>query len=703
MSKSTGSGGPWVRRAPRGVSLWFGIMAVVVPGAALAERSSGDLLDLSIAELLHVEVTSASKKAQRVDATATAVFVISRHDIQRTGARSIPEALRLAPGLDVAQIDANKWAISARGFNGRFANKLLVLRDGRALYTPTFGGVFWDVQDTVMEDVERIEVIRGPGGTLWGANAVNGVINIITRSAEDTQGAEVVAAAATGANAEGSARYGGRSSETTAYRVYAKYLDAGGNVDLAGRDTDDDSRLGRVGIRVDGRPNERDQWSLTSEAYDGRFGETVSEVQLMPPYVTTFPGADEVSGFFTTLRWQRTLSAGREFQLHAYYDATNRAAHAFGEDRRSAALDLQYHWPVGARHDLVAGAGYRRDDYSFSQGGAVLFTPSNPGSVGYNAFVQDEIQLLPEQLSLTLGVDFEHNALSDESLIALPSGRLLWSIDEDNHAWAAVTKAVGTPSYKETGASVRNVVYVAPPGDPTNPFPVPMVTNAIGNRDFRPVELVAYELGYRTQLTDAVTLDAAVFRHEYRDLWAETLRDVYCEPSNTSVFVNPLCFLGATNVVTQLRAVNGLDGSSRGFELAADWSPSPRVRLHANYTYLTVSLEPNGTVPVYPSFVTFTEQTAPRHQASLRGDFSLASRVDLDVAVRYVGQLPFFHVGQYWSADANLNWHLRDGLDLALTGRNLLSPAHEEYVSELTDVVPTQIERTLGARIRWSF
>jgi iron complex outermembrane receptor protein len=575
--------------------------------------------------------------------------------------------------------------------------------DGRALYTPSFNSVFWDVQDTLMQDIDRIEVIRGPGGALWGVNAVNGVINIITRSARETQGGELIAAVDDGSSRSASLRYGDKLGEKVAYRLYTKYVDASGNEDYAGHGTADAWHLGRLGLRAEWSPADRDHLSSTTEVYDGRSGETLLRSLLVPPYATIENAEERVSGFFTTVRWQRRFAGGRELQTQFYYDSSNRDTVLYGERRKSAVLELQYHFPLGAREDIVAGAGYRHNRYEFSTTDTVTITPQRPSNSGYNAFVQDDIQLIPEQLALTLGVDVEHNPLSDKNLDVLPSGRLLWSINGRNHLWAAVTKAIGTPSYQQTGASVRNVSPVVPPGDPQNPFPVPLVTTIVGNPDFRSERLVAYELGYRTQFGAAVTLDTTVFLHDYQDLWGQTPNAVYCEPSQTSVFANPLCVLSATDVVIQSTSVNGIRARSSGLEVAADWSPAARLRFRATYTYLKMNLEPRQPGPGLAEFAALTQGQSPKHQFSLRSDLSLAHRLDLDASLRYVGQLQTNGIGQYWSADAHAVWHATDRVDVALTGRNLLQPSHAEFISEFSDVVPTAIERTLGAQVRWTF
>jgi iron complex outermembrane receptor protein len=677
-------------------------------GAAPAQPADGGLLDLSIEELLHLEVTSVAKKSQVVADTAAAVFVITQDDIQRSGARNIPEALRLAPGLEVAQIDANKWAISARGFNGRFANKLLVLMDGRALYTPSFGGVFWDVQDTLMQDIERIEVIRGPGGAIWGANAVNGVINIITRSSRETAGGELVSEVADHHSGSGSVRYGDQFGEDLSYRVYAKYLEQGGNEDLAGQPTADNSHLGRIGLRTDWNPTQSDSLSLTAEGYTGASGETLVQSLLVPPYSATGNADEEVSGFFTLGHWQRQLDAGRELQAQLYFDQTDRTGVLFSEARQSANLELQYQFPIGSRQDIVTGASYRHNDYQFGMTQTIAVSPPNPSDSVFNAFLQDEIQLSPQQLALTLGLDLEHNPLSNKYLEALPSARLLWSVNDHNHVWTAVTEAISTPTYEDASASVRNAQPIQPPGSATNPFAVPLVTNFVPNPDIGSERLVAYEVGYRTQFDTAVTLDTTLFLHEYTDLRGEATAALSCEPSGSAVLTDPQCVASSSNVLNVIQFQNALRGHSTGVEVAADWVANSQLRLRAAYTRLDLSLQP--TVPsdslAYASLAYIAHYMVgqdPTNQFYLRSDVSLSHAVDVNFSVRYVGQLPSIPISQYWTADTNVAWHITRRLDLSLIGRNLFQPSHAEFVSELRDVVPTRIERTIAARIRWDF
>ena len=689
---------PWRMRC---LATGAAALLVLASPAARAEQDDTRLLDLSIAELMGLKVTSASKTTQNVAESAAAVFVITQDDIQRSGARNIPEALRMAPGLEVAQIDANRWAVSARGFNGRFANKLLVLMDGRALYTPTFGAVFWDVQDTLMENIERIEVIRGPGGAVWGVNAVNGVINIITRSSTDSQGTEAIVGLDSGPRKLASISHGGHAGDSGTYRLYAKYDEQAGSEDIDGNRTDDDTHLARGGLRMDWEPRGGQRLSLTGEGYAGQSGQTVIRRTITPPYATPTEAADRVSGAFVIGALEQQLASGRELQAHFYFDGTNRAGALFGEDHRSGSVDAQYRFLAGSRQDVVVGGGFRYTQFHVTGSTDLKILLPDPSNSDYNLFVEDRVALVPDRLSLTLGLNAEHNPLSTRSVDPLPSGRLMWTLSERSHAWASVTSAIGTPSYEQTGAIVRNSAPVLPPGTGENPFPVPMVFVVAANPLFRSEQLVAYEVGFRTQPVAAVSIDVAAFLNKYRDLWGVTTRNVSCEPSGTSVFVDPMCFLGATNVVTELQSTNGVQGHTSGVEVSAEWSPTTRYRLRGTYTYLRMALEANRPDPQLSAFADGSAGQNPTHQLLLRADLSIAPGLDLDAAARYVSRLESAGIPQYWSGDLNLMWRPTPRLECALTGRNLLQPSHQEFTSEFRDIPSTLVARTIGLRLRW--
>jgi iron complex outermembrane recepter protein len=667
-----------------------------------ARAADNRLLDLSLEELLHVEITSAAKKSQTIAETAAAAFVITQDDIRRSGARSIPEVLRLAPGVEVAQIDGNKWAVSVRGFNGRFANKLLVLMDGRALYTPSFGGVFWDVQDTLMQDIERIEIIRGPGGAIWGANAVNGVINIITRSSRDSRGVEVLTDADDNHSRMASLRFGAAPSENWSYRLYSKYNEGGSNEASFGATTDQ-SDLWRFGARTDFLSASGDTLSLTAEGYQGRSGESLHLPILTPPYSARSAATEQVNGFFSVGRWSRRFEDSSELQAQFSFDDNSRSTPLFAEARDTTALEIQYHFQVLGRHDVVIGSGLRQNRYAFGSTANVSLQPSHPRDTVVNLFGQDEIQIIASRLAVTLGVDLEHNPLSEHDVDVLPSIRLLGSLNEHNHAWVAVTRAISTPTYEQTAASVDNATPIRPPGSAENPFPVPIQTSVIANPLIRSERITAFELGYRSQIGDTFSIDATTFRHNYRSLRGEQAVDLQCQPSGVSVFVDPSCLFGAASLRNIIQFENLLEGHSTGLEIAADWAPVTGMRFIAAYTHLNLKVDSTSADPVSAGVANMVMGQSPKHQILLRSDLALAATVDLYLAARHVSALPEGDIPAYWSADVNLVWHVTPQWEVAAFGHNLLNRTHVEFLSELRDIPLTSIQRSVGLRVRWNY
>ena len=399
---------------------------------------------------LDVQVSTVSRTESTVGRSAAAVFVVTNEMIRRSGARTIPDALRLVPGVQVARIDANKWAVTIRGFNGRYANKLLVQIDGRSVYTPLFAGVYWDVQDVVLEDVDRIEVIRGPGAAVWGANAVNGVVNIITKSARDTQGTFVEAGSGTEERSFSTVRTGGKLGQNAYYRIYGKWFER----DRAGLPTgiaDDEWRQGRTGFRIDWEPNGCDKLTFQGDAYGGTSG-TANRIpdSLPPDFQSTITDDSRVSGGNALLRWSRTIDAETDWSLQFYYDRTSRKAvtTGFQEDRDTIDLDFQHRFPLAPEHSLIWGFGYRNSKDSIRSSPFYLqFYPSDRADDLFSYFVQDEITLREDLLYLTVGSKFEHNDYT--AFEYQPTGRLLWTPDPRHSIWAAISRAVRTPSRAE--------------------------------------------------------------------------------------------------------------------------------------------------------------------------------------------------------------------------------------------------------------
>jgi len=414
------------------------------PIVAEAAAHAPDLTELTLEQLMTVEITSASKKEEPLWDSAAAVFVITGEDIRRAGMKSIPEALRLAPGVQVAQFGANRWAISARGFNATFSNKLLVLIDGRTVYTPLFAGVFWDAQDTLLEDIERIEVIRGPGGTLWGANAVNGVINIITKQAKATQGGYVEVGGGTEERGFVGTRYGGRIGSDLFYRGYFKYANHDNLVTATGHEGIDDWRTYRGGFRLDWEPSTRDTVTVQGDLYKGDFGQTLPIPSLLPPFSATRESRDDFAGGNVLSRWRHRMADRRETSVQFYYDRTHRDELLFHETRDTVDLEFQHRFPLGARHDLIWGVDTRVtiDALNKINSPTLVFEPRRRTDHLVSGFIQDQIALIHDRLMLTLGSKFEHNSFS--GFEAQPNARLVYSPNAWNRVWTAVSRAVRT-------------------------------------------------------------------------------------------------------------------------------------------------------------------------------------------------------------------------------------------------------------------
>ncbi|MGH9580339.1 MAG: TonB-dependent receptor plug domain-containing protein, partial [Terriglobales bacterium] len=538
--------------------------AAVVSAAGQAlptEKKSKDLTELSVEELANVEVTTAGRKPQKRAEVAAAVYVITQEEIRRSGVTSIPEALRLAPGVNVARIDSNKWAIGIRGFGSRLSRSMLVLMDGRSVYTPLFAGVYWEVQDTPLEDIERIEVIRGPGGTLWGANAVNGVVNVITRDAKDTQGMLVSAGAGTVDRGFTSFRYGGRWKEKNAYRIYGKFFNRDPQFHATGNNFDD-WWMGQAGFRSDWELNQRDRFTLQGDFYRGASGQRTSFTILSPPSVTTVQQKAELSGGNVLGRWQRHIGEAREVALQFYYDRTDRGEPTFREIRDTFDLDFQNRLRLGRRHDLNWGTGYRLSSGEFTGVPSIAFLPPRRTDHLFGAFLQDSITLLEDRLILTLGSKVEHNGYSGWEL--QPSARVLWKVARQHTLWAALSRAVRTPSRVEHDLEATSLL------EPV----APTFSRVIGDRSFVPEKLLSQGLGYRVQATPQLFLDFAGFHNRYYDLLS-------VEPATPFLEATP----APPHLVVPIFLRNGMEGRTWGAEAGVDWQATSRWRLKGAYSY----------------------------------------------------------------------------------------------------------------------
>ncbi|MDY6971150.1 MAG: TonB-dependent receptor [Thermodesulfobacteriota bacterium] len=684
--RGTCSIAPCLAGAVLGVLLCLLVMSICRAGEAHVDEEVLYLKRLSIEDLLELEVTSVSKKREKLSEAAAAVFVITREDIRRSGATSIPEALRMAPGLQVARIDASKWAITSRGFNHRLANKLLVLIDGRTVYTPLYSGVFWDIQDTLLEDIDRIEVIRGPGATLWGANAVNGVINIITRAAKETQGGLVSAGAGTEERGFGAIRYGAKLGNNAHYRVYAKYVNRDDSVYASGEDATDNWDISQGGFRIDWQASERNSLTLQGDIYEGDTGQTISFATLTDPYMISFSEDSETAGRNILMRWRRAFSESSELVFHAYYDYSERKEELGRLFHDIFEVDLQHRFALSDRQELLWGLGYRtiHDDIN----GLVSFKvdPERRESDLFSAFVQDKIMLIKDRLCLTLGSKFEHNDYTGSEI--QPGARLLWTPDEDHSVWMSVARAVRTPSRVEQ--DVMLTLQAIPPGVPENPSPLPFLISLRGNEDFESEALLAWEIGYRVRPVDTVSVDIAAFLNKY-----DNLRTIEPGLPYLETVTDPVHFTGP------LFIDNKMDGDTYGVELVAAWQVSEWWCIRSTYTFLKMQLHMDRD-----SLDTSSEGAegeSPDHQFSLQSSMDLPGHLEFDVWCQYTDNLPTMEVGSYVSLDARLAWRPLEDFELSIVGQNLLDSHHPEFLPEFLDISPTEVERSLYGKITWHF
>ena len=670
------------------------LIFLVIPSYAAIDKPSnkerrniiGELKKLSLEELSNVEIfnpeaSSAARKVQKLSETAAALFVITQEDIRRAGFTSIPEALRMVPGVQVARINANKWAISARGLNGLFASKLLVMIDGRTVYTPLRSEVFWDVQDLLIEDIDRIEVIRGPGASLWGANAVNGIINIITKMAKDTQDNLLTTYAGDGEErAIVGVRHGGKLGDKVHYRVYGKFYEHDNFVDK--HDQQDSWQMKRSGFRIDWAARKRENLTLQGDVYDGFVN------QIIVPLGANMFQSDktELSGFNLLGRWQRNLING-DMILQAYYDHTERQELALGEKRNTFDIDFQHRWRRNNTQEFFWGLGYRYTQDEMKNSPILNYDPKKRQDDLFSAFVQSEfkISLNPltqgeeNSLRLMLGSKFEQNDYSGFEY--QPNVRLLWIANNQHSVWAAISRAVRTPSRTDADAS-----YTIQIGVVDNPFLAPfgpINLLGVGSEDFKSETLLAYELGYRFKHSSNFLLDTTIFYNVYKDL-----RSVEFKLTPTNIF---------------LKNTNKMWGEIYGLEMAASWQVFDNWKLIGTYSYLNINLH------LPPDTITFFGETeendSPHNQANLRSLLTLPNNIELDTGLYYVDKVSNQKAASYTRFDVRLGWKAQKNLELSLGARNLFDIQHREFNDSISGnaILSDEVRRALYFQLKYHF
>lgn len=651
---------------------------LAVPAAGLAQRPSPNLSQVPIEDLMKIEITSASRREQRVADVAAAVFVITHEDIRRSGMTTIPDLLRLAPGVDVAQINANKWAVSVRGFNGLYANKLLVLVDGRSVYNHLFSGVLWDAEDLMFDDIDHIEVIRGPGAALWGANAVNGVINIVTRTTADTQGGLVRAEGGRFGD-QGAIRYGGTLG-SAGYRLYAQWTGRDQSLIAPGTRANDTSHNITTGFRAD--------WTTRPGAFTLEGAFTSGETHALWPNLDPQTAArepiasspSEAQSGHVLGRWTHRSAGGAELQVQSFLDLAARQEPVGNYGRHAFGADAQYHTAIGAHQDLVAGAGYRLVNESFAGRTGFALTPARDTSSLLTAFVQDELDLFGKRLAITFGSQVQYD--SNAGAGVQPTARVMWKASPRQRLWVSASRALRTPSLQDQGIRVDYPPVPSASG-------LPLAVTVLGNSAAKTETLADAESGYRLEFGTAGSIDVTGYVGRYGHLQTQ-------EPAAPVFQAVPF-----PQILVTAQYGNLLEATTRGLEVAGHWTPVPAWRLDGSYT--TFDVTPHLAAASHDPAAAGEDGSAPRAQWQLRSAFSPGRHATIDIAMFHAGRLARFQVAAYTRVDISAEWRFTSDWSVLAVGQNLFDAAHAEFASASSLLLATDVPRGASLRLRWTF
>lgn len=656
----------------------FMLSVALLPVAARAADEVSDaeikkVLSMSLAELSNVRVTSVSKKAEPENEAPAAIFVITQEDIKRSGAINIPDALRMAPGITVTQSGSSNWTVTARGFNDQFSNKLLVLIDGRTIYSPLFSGVVWDAQDTMLEDIERIEVIRGPGATLWGANAVNGVINIITKNSKDTQGGLATLDAGNQLGV-GAVRYGAKMGDDSYIRTYAKYSDYASQYDTDGSDAGDSWRRAQAGFRSDMKLSGNDKLKIQGDIYAIDEDDSFLFPDLDSASYYNSSKGFKLGGGNILARWEEKQSSISETSLQAYFDNASQKTRFFNDVANTVDFEFQHVWTGWDRQEFIWGAGYRLINDSNDASAQYALTPSTRNDSLYSAFLQDKFTIIPESVFLTLGSKFEHNNYSGFEV--QPSARISWLPSHTQTVWASVSRAVHTPSRFDSDGRLS---YLIDP--PTISLPLPVLYTSAPNKNADSEELIAYELGYRIQPIKTLSIDVAGYYNNYHNLQQDIVGD-------------PTVFGSYVSIPITVENVN--KAHSIGFETSVKYSASPSWQLAGTYSYIDLIFDDKAAVGL--SFV----GKNPKNMFNIRSTYLFPNRVEMTNSLYTVSKLNNINIPSYYRFDTKLSYPLTDKIDIRLVGQNLFDARHKEF-SPFLYQTQTEIGRSVFGGVSYKF
>ncbi len=661
---------------PRCLALVF--LFCLIP-AARSQAPQKDLFDLSLEDLMNIEVTSVSKKEQRVSQTGAAIFVITAEDIRRSGAINVPDVLRMVPGVHVAQLDANIWVITIRGFSDRFADKVLVLIDGRTVYTPTSSGVYWDQQDVPLEDIERIEVIRGPGGTVWGANAVNGVISITTKDADRTPGSLLSAVAGSQETAGGLLQHGGKLGKSGAYRLFGKYLGTA-NLRLVDNTQGADGwHVLHSGFRSDLAVFARDTATIQGDFLGTSEGEVLNVVLSNAlPQQPTFVSRTTVSAGNILARWTHVAANNSDMSLQAYYDGYDRHEEGGYEGRRTFDLDFQDHWKANSRHDIVWGLGYRTTSDNLTPKYSKSFHPQQRVDNLFSAFLQDEIRLA-DSLHLIVGSRAEHNGYTGFEFE--PSAQIVWTVAKGQELWVSAARAIRQPARADTAIRIDVATL------PVNGTDFGVV-EIMANPNRKAEELIGYQFGYRAEIGTRLSLDFASFWNRYHHLQTD-------EPAPSFFTSSP----PPPHFVFPEISDDHAHARTYGAEIFANWNVTDHWQISPGYAFLQMQVRPDASSK--DMSVSGVAGDAPKHGFQIRSQVSLPHRLDWDATLYFVGALPDQAVPSYTRADMRIGWRVGEFVEFSVVGQNLLTPRHAEFGDDAP--LHTLAQRNLFGKVTWRF
>ncbi len=652
------------------------LTALSTPDARATASIEESDYDLSLEDLAKIKVTSVSKKPELETDAAAAIYVITQEDIRRSGSTTLPDILRMAPGITVTQAGAGDWTVSVRGGVNQFANKLLVLMDGRTIYSPLFSGVIWDQQDTLLEDIERIEVIRGPGATLWGANAVNGVINIITKNAADTQEGYASLSAGNQIQGIGSVRYGFKTGDEDYARIYAKQTQYNSQFTRSGDSANDNWKKSQAGFRSDSKISETGKLTLQGDAYivDRNVNYDIPDVNSATG--SSLASGRDNTGFNILARYDQRHNEESNTTVQAYIDNVDLSTSFFNDEANTFDIDLQNIWTGWDRHEIVWGGGYRLINSENNPSSAQYsLSPKTRNDNLFSAFVQDRFALSRDKLFLTLGTKLEHNDYT--GIEVQPSSRLSWLIDNDQMMWSSVSRAVHTPSRFTDDGTLSYTV------NPTGGLGAnPLLIRSQPNRDLKSEEMIAYELGYRIQPDKRSSIDVAIFYHDYDNIFRDVLDFTNYAP-------------GAFDILP-VKTINGNKARSNGIELSGKWNPENNWQLTATYSYINLAFDTKSS----PTNIDWGRQ--PKNQFNLRSNYQFDNGLEISNSIYYIGRKAGIDISPIVRFDSRLAYEIHKGMEFSLVGQNLLVSRKQEFTPFLYSR-PAEIGRSVYGNLTIRF